>query len=139
MLALCIIMLVTITVNCSKPSSEAPASRAKPVVRWFRNEQGFITSDVKTNDITSWTSSDGSKSGIHFDGGSEIHDPLEDAPEFATAFRDANDQAEAFTQRWTGQMGRVHLYWKKKKEVLRNKYKIDWKSPAELNPMTTYD
>ena len=95
-------------------------------------------SDVKTNDFTSSTSSNDTVS-IRFDGSKEARDPLEDAPEFAAAFRDANAQADAATQRWKGQLGRVHLFWKKKKEVLRDKYRIDWKSPADLNPMTSYD
>lgn len=30
-------------------------------------------------------------------------------------------------------------YWETKKKILKNKYGIDWKSPAELNPMLNFD
>jgi len=134
-----ILALEALAVGCSKPSTDTAPPPTKPVVHWFRNEQGLIRSDVKTNDVTSLSSPDGKQGGVHFDGDKEILDPLEEAPEFADAFRDANAQAESATRRWAGQMGRAHMFWKKKKEVLREKYQIDWKSPADLNPMTTYD
>ena len=31
-------------------------------------------------------------------------------------------------------MGYCHLYWKVKKRILREKYKINWRTPSELNP-----
>ena len=139
MLLRVVFALAVVAAGCSKPSSNPSPVRAKPIVCWFTNEQGFIVSDVKTNDGTHWSSPDGTQSGVHFDGSKEVHDPLENSPEFADAFRDAHAQADAATQRWAGQMGRVHLYWKKKKEVLLNKYRIDWRSPADLNPMNRYD
>ena len=114
-----------------------PAPVPKPVVRWFTNEQGFITSDVKTNN--SWASLNDTNFSTHLDENKHAYDPLEDVPEFAEAFRTANAHAEVYVKRWEGQMGRVHMYWKKKKEVLRESFKIDWKSPAELNPLTSYD
>jgi hypothetical protein len=134
-----LIVLAAFTAGCSKPSSP-PAASPPPTsnVRWFTNAQGFIVSDVKTNDFFSSTSTNGTLS-IRFDGSKQVRDPLEDAPEFAAAFRDANAQADAATQRWKGQLGRIHSFWEKKKEVLRDNYRIDWKSPADLNPMTSYD
>jgi len=109
------------------------------VVRWFRNDQGLVTSGVQANEFKFSITTNGSEVSIGFSGSKEVLDPLEGASEFANAFRDANAQADAATQGWAGQLGRVHLYWKKKKEVLHDKYQIDWKSPAELNPMTRYD
>ena len=38
-----------------------------------------------------------------------------------------------------GYLGFCHLYWKTKKRILKEKYNIDWKSPAELNPHILYD
>jgi len=35
-------------------------------------------------------------------------------------------------------MGRCHIYWEKKKELLRRRG-IDWKTPAEMNPDTLFD
>lgn len=38
-----------------------------------------------------------------------------------------------------GYLGYCHLYWATKKRILKEKYSIDWKSPAELNPYVIYD
>jgi hypothetical protein len=38
-----------------------------------------------------------------------------------------------------GRMGYCHVFWPAKKKVLREKYGIEWKSPAELNPDTLFD
>lgn len=35
--------------------------------------------------------------------------------------------------------GYCHLYWATKKKILKEKYGIDWKSPAELNPRVKFD
>lgn len=36
-------------------------------------------------------------------------------------------------------LGWCHMYWGIKKEILKNDYNIEWKSPAELNPNIMYD
>jgi hypothetical protein len=36
-------------------------------------------------------------------------------------------------------MGACHLFWETKKQYLREKYLIDWMTPAELNPGVSYD
>lgn len=36
-------------------------------------------------------------------------------------------------------LGYCHLYWETKKRILKEKYNIDWLSPAELNPMVIFD
>lgn len=38
-----------------------------------------------------------------------------------------------------GYMGYCHIYWITKKRILREKYNMDWKSPAELNPRVLFD
>lgn len=38
-----------------------------------------------------------------------------------------------------GYMGFGHKYWRTKKNILRDKFGIDWKSLAELNPMVIFD
>lgn len=35
--------------------------------------------------------------------------------------------------------GSCHYYWANKKRILKEKYGIDWKSPAELNPHICFD
>ena len=36
-------------------------------------------------------------------------------------------------------IGFCHIYWARKKELLKQIYKIDWKTPAELNPSIDFD
>ncbi len=36
-------------------------------------------------------------------------------------------------------MGTCHSVWKLKKEIFKNKYGIEWLSPAELNPTVNFD
>ena len=36
-------------------------------------------------------------------------------------------------------MGMCHLIWGIEKEILKNEYSIDWKTPSELDPDTRYD
>ncbi len=38
-----------------------------------------------------------------------------------------------------GYLGFCHGYWMVKKRILKEKYNIDWKSPAELNPGVLFD
>lgn len=38
-----------------------------------------------------------------------------------------------------GYLGYCHVYWAVKKRILKEKYGIDWKSPAELNPHIRFD
>jgi hypothetical protein len=35
--------------------------------------------------------------------------------------------------------GMCHLAWNKKKEILKEKYQIEWKSPREMNPHVKFD
>ena len=36
-------------------------------------------------------------------------------------------------------MGLCHLIWARKKQLLKEMYNIDWKTPAELNPGIHFD
>ncbi len=36
-------------------------------------------------------------------------------------------------------MGCCYIYWHIKKQLLKEKYGIDWQSPAELNPRVIFD
>ena len=66
------------------------------------------------------------------------HDPVEDTPEYKAIEEELH--AKIF-ERMGGEMnrGNAHLYPKFKKEILKNDYNIDWKSPAELNPHIIFD
>lgn len=69
------------------------------------------------------------------------YDPIEEDPRHAEVFTKIDDEVkEALAddpQR--GSMGFVHLVWQTKKRILKYKYKIDWHTPAELNPQVMFD
>lgn len=44
-----------------------------------------------------------------------------------------------FYMQVTPYMGYCHSYWDTKKQILKEKYNIDWYTPAEENPNTIYD
>jgi hypothetical protein len=37
------------------------------------------------------------------------------------------------------QIGLIHLFWVYKKQVLREKYGIDWRSPYEMTPHAVFE
>ncbi len=92
---------------------------------WYRNKKGLITSEK--SHITSDTADD------------SITDPLEDMPEFSNAFKEADEIAQKKIYGYERQLGLIHICWAEKKRVLRERYQIDWKSPAELNKHISYD
>lgn len=47
--------------------------------------------------------------------------------------------AEIGTRKGNRRIGYCHLYWAVKKRILRKKYNIEWRSPAELNPHVHFD
>lgn len=69
------------------------------------------------------------------------YDPVEDDPRYAEVFRkiDAEVQEALANHPQRGSMGFVHLVWETKKRILLQKYGIDWKTPAELNPQVMFD
>lgn len=40
---------------------------------------------------------------------------------------------------YLGKLGYCHLIWCKRKRILKEKYNIDWKTPAEMNPDVIFD
>lgn len=69
------------------------------------------------------------------------YDPVEDDPRYADIFKKINDEVnEALVEHpKKGSMGFVHVIWATKKRVLKQKYGIEWRSPAELNPQVMFD
>lgn len=69
------------------------------------------------------------------------YDPVEDDPRYADVFKKINDEVnEALTEHpKKGSMGFVHIIWEMKKQILKQKYGINWKTPAELNPQVMFD
>lgn len=70
-----------------------------------------------------------------------FYDPIEDEPEYATAFATAADEAKASVQiqGLANRRGSSHLLWAEKAKILRERFDIQWFSPREMNPFVTFD
>lgn len=67
------------------------------------------------------------------------HDKKEDDPKFQAQIKAAEEEADAALFEIKGKMGYCHAFWEKKKQILKEKYGIKWKSPAELNRHIKFD
>lgn len=68
-------------------------------------------------------------------------DPIEATKEFKDALEKIQPQLDLINQRLEEEdygMGRCHIYWEKKKELLKRQG-IDWHTPAECNPHIIFD
>lgn len=70
-----------------------------------------------------------------------LHDPVEDDPKIRPIIRAATKQAmdELKDHPFYEQFGFCHFLWDKKKQILKEKYGIDWRSPSDMNPHIIYD
>jgi hypothetical protein len=70
-----------------------------------------------------------------------MQDPLEKYPRYAPIIQAAEEQAdqELRDHPLRGGIGYCHIFWKRKKAILKETYRLDWKSPKELNPGTMFD
>lgn len=67
-----------------------------------------------------------------------MHDEVENTPEYKAI----EAELEALIEKEIGKggyLGYCHGYWRVKKRILKEKYGIDWKSPAELHPYINFD
>lgn len=90
--------------------------------------------------------------------GKEIYDPVEDDPAvrplYQLACEDAWQEVEAWHQQMMAELeqrspelaklfhskrGLTHRYWAKIKQLLWERYQIEWRSPAEMNPWASFD
>lgn len=74
--------------------------------------------------------------------GEFINDDKVDMVEYSYQYSTIKDELEELIVKEIGSggyLGYCHLYWATKKRILKEKYSIDWKSPAELNPHILYD
>jgi hypothetical protein len=70
-----------------------------------------------------------------------VHDPIEDEPRYKNIFEVIDSEVDKLLKGhpMRDSMGFVHVFWKTKKEILKQKYNIDWKSPKEMNPHIIFD
>jgi hypothetical protein len=76
-----------------------------------------------------------------------LYDPIEDDPAVRPLLAEADREGQARLEEMRAKQGRpgkgglgdVHFYWALKKEYLKDKYGIDWRTPAEMNPNIAFD
>lgn len=68
----------------------------------------------------------------------EIFDPQEANPKLKDIFSAADKLAERRVGDVKRDAGFIHRFWREKKSILRDRYHIQWKSPADLNPAIDY-
>lgn len=61
------------------------------------------------------------------------HDPIEDTEYFKTIIGEVDKEAESLMKSEI-RFGRFKLIEIEKKRILKEKYNIDWKTTAEMNP-----
>jgi hypothetical protein len=68
------------------------------------------------------------------------HDPIEDDPVYHAVLEAADKEAREETDRnGSNKLGSVHGFWSRKKEILKEKYGVEWRTPAEMNPKRAFD
>lgn len=64
------------------------------------------------------------------------HDDIEDKIEYKEIFDNVNVQVKKILEEKgvKKQLGYIHIFDAYKKEILKKKYNIDWKTTKEMNP-----
>lgn len=66
-------------------------------------------------------------------------DPLEKDPVYAEIIKKAEEEAEKNIARLAKKNGHSYFLWMEQKRILKDKYNLNWKSPAEMNPEVVFD
>jgi hypothetical protein len=67
-------------------------------------------------------------------------DPAEGDPRLAAVLLRATLEADAeLAGEDRDAMGFCHLHWHAKQRILRDRYGVEWRTPAELNPRINFD
>jgi len=77
-----------------------------------------------------------------------LYDPIEDDPSLSAQISEAKAEDEKIVDRMQAERGLdkslcyfgwCHTYWRETKRILRDRFGIEWFSPAEMNPGVKYD
>lgn len=70
-----------------------------------------------------------------------IHDPIEYDPTIRPLIEAASKEADAelIDHPHRGHPGFCYVFWETQKRILRDRYGIEWKDPAEMNPHIMFD
>lgn len=66
-------------------------------------------------------------------------DPIENNPKYKEIIRQADREAKECCKGYVGKLGYCHRFWAAKERILREKYGIEWKSPAKCNRGIIFD
>lgn len=66
-------------------------------------------------------------------------DPIESTPEWRKINAEVEKELDEIFKDHPRGMGFCHLYWHEKARLLKEKYGIDWRSPARMNPRVMFD
>ena len=67
------------------------------------------------------------------------YDPIEDTAVYKAVIKDVEKELDELLKDKPRGMGFCHIYWYEKKRILKEKYGINWKSPAVMNPRVMFD
>lgn len=69
------------------------------------------------------------------------HDEIENKEEYKEIFKKVNEEVEQKLKKEGYQLGLgyIHIFDRYKKQILKKKYNIDWKSTQEMNPNILLD
>jgi hypothetical protein len=69
------------------------------------------------------------------------HDPMAEDPRYAAAVAAASEQAERELERHPlhGGLGFCRVLWLRKKQILWQRYGIEWLSPSDRNPYVLFE
>jgi hypothetical protein len=65
------------------------------------------------------------------------HDPQEDDPEKKKLIDEAGELAKMKFASFPGY--KSHMIWNEQKTILKEKFGMDWKSPADMNPEIVFE
>ena len=68
-----------------------------------------------------------------------IDDPVEQTPEYQKIADELEALIDEELKDVPRGLGFCHIYWSVKKRILKEKYNIDWRSPAERYPFIRFD
>ena len=66
-------------------------------------------------------------------------DAIELEPDHSDVFATIDDEVEKELEGNPRGLGFIHLFWATKKQILKEKYGILWRSLGDLNPNTSFD
>jgi hypothetical protein len=114
-------------------------------IRW-RNTACFVRADLVRDGLLKadsphgiWEISELGQRWLSEQGSKMDHDPQEDNPKLKKIFEQAEAEANKNLANHPKGLGFCHTYWAEMKRILKEKYEIDWKSPAEMRPDICFD